>query len=263
MTTQAIADKLGFASQTIQKWLHRHDIPVHPRGNRRGAKHPNWKGGVTRDKSGYLLRYAPEHPDANKSGYVREHRLVMEQAVGRRLERAEVVHHKGGRADNSPDKLRLYSTNAEHLADELKGRCPKWTEDGWRRILEASRLPLDDASIVERYQGGESSKEIAKSFGCSQSTILKRLKKHGIPLTKRPSKSKYTWPSNEQLIALYRTQSLIQIAASVGCSIGSVAARLQRLGVAMRQRGKAGLNSLLREQESMSHSQSRCDAQAS
>lgn len=96
-----------------------------------------WEGGRTRDKSGYVLVHRPDHPDANRCGYVREHRLVMEEILGRRLARHEVVDHKNGvKDDNRPENLRLFQSNADHLRDNLTGKRPKWTEDGKRRIRE-------------------------------------------------------------------------------------------------------------------------------
>ena len=41
--------------------------------------------GRTLDKSGYALVRAPRHPHCNSGGYIREHRLVMEQVIGRLL----------------------------------------------------------------------------------------------------------------------------------------------------------------------------------
>lgn len=78
------------------------------RRTRRGADHPNWKGGRTTDKQGYVLVYAPDHPFKNGVGYVREHRLVMEKVLGRYLRRDEEPHHKNGiTGDNRPENLEL------------------------------------------------------------------------------------------------------------------------------------------------------------
>lgn len=58
----------------------------------------------------YIKLYRPSHPFASKQGFVKEHRLVMEQMIGRYLERHETVHHKNGnRKDNRPENLELWS----------------------------------------------------------------------------------------------------------------------------------------------------------
>jgi hypothetical protein len=102
-----------------------------------GPRNHAWNGGRTIDKSGYILVRVPDHPQANHSGYVREHRVAMEKKIGRCLLPAEVVHHiDGNRANNHPDNLQLHRCNSDHLREELKGRCPNWTPDGKRRILE-------------------------------------------------------------------------------------------------------------------------------
>lgn len=121
--------------------LDHHQIPRrHKRGPRSPKHHGSWKGGRRMDRDGYILCHCPSHPGANHQGCVREHRLVMEQMIGRYLDPQEVVHHKNGKKDdNRPENLELFSKNSEHLKHELTGKCPKWTEDGLRRIQEGIR----------------------------------------------------------------------------------------------------------------------------
>lgn len=253
-TTAAIAARVGCASQTVQKWLKKYGILARSRGCMAGPIHPGWKGGRTIDKTGYVLIYLPEHPDAGSSGYVREHRLVMEQHIGRRLLPAEVVHHKDGdRQNNAIENLRLFRRNAEHLKHELTGRVPKWTEDGKRRIAEGVsklRRKWPIAEMLRLHAEGKTAHAIAKLIGASRGCVARVLRRHHIE--PHAVTSKFQWPSDARLKELYETNSLTTIGEMIGCRPGDVARRLERLGVARRPRGKAGLGLLRKQQQSKS-----------
>lgn len=61
------------------------------------------------DKYGYAFVYMPAENKAKKYEYVSEHRLVMEQKLGRKLLSKETVHHlNGNRQDNRPENLELW-----------------------------------------------------------------------------------------------------------------------------------------------------------
>lgn len=82
----------------------------------------NGYGHIKKHNGGYLLAYAPEHPNAHKDGYVMLHTVLMERAIGRYLKSNEVVHHVNhDRSDNRIENLRLMDKK-EHCSMHMKER---------------------------------------------------------------------------------------------------------------------------------------------
>ena len=82
-----------------------------------------WNGGRFIDGDGYVLVKQPDHPAARKSGYVLEHRLVMERKLGRPLLDTEIVHHKNSvKSDNSDDNLEILDGQSTHMVVERTGK---------------------------------------------------------------------------------------------------------------------------------------------
>jgi len=59
-------------------------------------------------RDGYWKVYYPTHPNADRTGYVLEHRLVMSQQIGRPLTKAEEINHiNHDRGDNRLENLEI------------------------------------------------------------------------------------------------------------------------------------------------------------
>jgi ribosomal protein S27AE len=68
------------------------------------------------DQHGYVMLYEPDHPKAGNGGWFPEHRLVMEQQLGRALRTDEHVHHINGiKNDNRLENLTIMDAN-DHAA---------------------------------------------------------------------------------------------------------------------------------------------------
>lgn len=111
LSVSEIAEKCGVVITTISRWTARFEIrEIRPyKGSRKGPQNPYWGGGIYKDNtSGYIWVYNPEHPFRTKKGYVLEHRLVMEQFIGRHLRENEIVHHKNKiKDDNRIENLEI------------------------------------------------------------------------------------------------------------------------------------------------------------
>ena len=87
-----------------------------------GCKAYNWRGGKYLNSYGYVNVWSIKHPFCPLTGYMREHRLILEKYLGRYLDPKEVVHHIDKNTSNNKLKnLMLFKNNKSHLSFERCG----------------------------------------------------------------------------------------------------------------------------------------------
>jgi hypothetical protein len=80
---------------------------------------PNWKGGEYMDFNGYKRILLPNHPKADSKGYITEHTVMAETALGKPLPRNSVVHH------HNPEQLVICEDQAYHRLLHARTRIVK------------------------------------------------------------------------------------------------------------------------------------------
>jgi len=88
---------------------------------------PNWGGGKT-STGRYLKLLIPGHPRSNPEGYVHEHIVVAEKALGRNISVNNPVHHHDGDShNNDSSNLVICESNAYHKLLHARARSFKAT----------------------------------------------------------------------------------------------------------------------------------------
>jgi transposase len=98
------------------------------------------------------------------------------------------------------------------------------------------RLLLEPCALIAAYQAGARSSELARLYGCSWSTVLKRLREGGVELH-GPQRRLLLEPRS--LITAYQAgTSALELARRYGCSLNVVLSRLREVGVRIRPAGE-------------------------
>ena len=109
---------LAFIAEELGRSLH----AVAQRCVRLGITEPPTTNGRIVATNGYVMVRMPDHPNADSRGYVYEHRLVVEEDLGRPLGSDEHVHHiNGDKQDNRLKNLAVLSPADHRRAHRKSG----------------------------------------------------------------------------------------------------------------------------------------------
>lgn len=178
---------------------------------------------------GYVFEFCPTHRLRNLWGFVAQHRLVMEDTLGRPLRKGEVVHHRDENPlNNHPDNLEVMTKGDHHKHHMVK----YWAN---------RRSHLTDKSVRDALEG-RSIKDAAKHLGVSHSTLRLHFP-HLVNPRKRRSPTKLDDPVKIAMVLKYAPDRAVQLrdlVAMTGMSAMTILRICERNGVKWQKKTRKG-----------------------
>lgn len=116
-TIRWLSEHYRVSVRTVNNWLDAYGLRLTSEQlieRQKGRSSWNYRG-YKMTQRGYVYVRRLGHPAANRDGYVMEHRLVMEAAIGRAVLPAEQIHHIDlSKANNRIENLMLFPSAAAH-----------------------------------------------------------------------------------------------------------------------------------------------------
>lgn len=108
-------NKNGVIKGQPNKYIQYHKVRL------KNEKSITWNGGRNIDKDGYLLVKHEGHERCNTNGYVRDHIIIAEKAIGKKLPKNAVIHHYGEKLENG--KIVICQDQAYHMLIHRRKRA--------------------------------------------------------------------------------------------------------------------------------------------
>jgi len=134
-STTSLHKKYEIDTRTITRLLHKAGQKMRTRSE---ADHVGFihqrkgNGGRYKDLThGYIFVKIPNHPKANRRGYVPEHIIIWEKSNGTVVPKGCIIHHLNGKKDdNKPDNL-ISMKKSEHIqqAEPYKRRIKELEDE--------------------------------------------------------------------------------------------------------------------------------------
>lgn len=134
--------KLGKNKKGKKSWNSGKKIP-HISGN----KSKSWKGGRYISSDGYWMVYCGNNDTNIKwKNYRKEHLVIAEQKLKRKLKKGEIVHHlDGDKLNNNPENLEILSSEKEHriLHNQLEQISRDLYKSGYIKYQNGEYFPIE------------------------------------------------------------------------------------------------------------------------
>jgi hypothetical protein len=170
--------------------------------------------------SGYVLEWCPTHPKATHGVHF-QHRIVMEEHLGRFLDKRERIHHANGvRHDNSIQNLVLVASHSDHMKQHWNGKGKNDPE-----LIERVRIAAAD---IEKN---------VSSLGVSPSTVNLICREHNIQWVPAGQRGRARLLTDEMVREALQGRSTIEAASHLSVNVGTL---YNRFGHLLSKRAKPG-----------------------
>lgn len=129
-------------------------------------------------KRGYILLAAKDHPRANRDGYVSEHILLAEKAIGKYLDPRHKVHHiDGDVANNVNGNFVVCEDQGYHLLLHQRQRAFDACGDASARVCNicGSYESQSDIALYAYRRKGRSDSTQARHRECNKQHVKRAL----------------------------------------------------------------------------------------